>query len=399
MRASIAAITFLALVLAILAGCAQKKIVNEPYPRWGEEHLIKRQGNNLPLILRMLSPPEPAQAPACVLLVHGMNEYIGRYQEVAYYFSQRFIVAGFDLFGHGLSNRFLQQADQALRAGAVNREVSDAYLDQISLNDLEPMREDLDLALRHFIARCDESGAQKPVFIVSHSLGSLVTASYFFRAGNESESARRVKGVVLLAPGFSVSEPPGWRGWLQNPLIRLSFYAEEHFLHSQGEPMPLLILNQLLSLIVVPVFDGLFEVFSWPGLRNVFTPTVPVWVLDYLTDSEKEKARLREDNWIVRRSLLRYVKGIEEEIVLFRRQMKQFAIPYLLISSESDPITPSWGSNDFAQATLKNRPDNVLITLPDMRYHQHLFLAEPARQNILATIERWLDRRLSSLNH
>jgi alpha-beta hydrolase superfamily lysophospholipase len=79
--------------------------------------------------------------------------------------------------------------------------------------------------------------------------------------------------------------------------------------------------------------------------------------------------------------------------------MKQFAIPYLFISSESDPITPSWGSNDFAQATLKNRPDNVLITLPDMRYHQHLFLAEPARQNILATIERWLDRRLSSLNH
>lgn len=396
MRAST---TFIVLVLAsaILAGCAQKKIINEPYPRWGEENLIKRPDNSLPLILRMLSPPESAQAPACVLLVHGMNEYIGRYQDVARYFSQRFIVAGFDLFGHGLSNQFLQQADQALRTGAVKREVSDAYRDQIPLSDLEPMREDLDLALRHFVDHCDENGAPKPVFIVSHSLGSLVTASYFFQAGNESETASRVKGIVLLAPAFSVSEPPGWRGWLQNPFIRLSFFAEEHFLHPQGEPLPQLIVNQLLSFIIVPLFDGLFEVFSWPGLRNLFTPATPSWVLDYLTDSETEKARLREDNWIVRRSLLRYVKGIEEEIVLFRREMHRFAVPYLLIASENDPITPSWGSSDFAQATLKNRSDNVLITLPDMRYHQHLFLAEPARQNILTMIERWLDQRLSAL--
>jgi alpha-beta hydrolase superfamily lysophospholipase len=400
MRTSTAA-AYIVLVLAssaILTGCAQKKIVNEPYPRWGEENLIKRPGNSLPLILRMLSPPESAQAPACLLLVHGMNEYIGRYQDVARYFSQRFIVAGFDLFGHGLSNQFLQRADQALREGAVNREVSDAYLDQIPLSDLEPMREDLDLALRHFIVHCDENGSQKPVFIISHSLGSLVTASYFLRTGNEYETASRVKGIVLLAPAFSVSEPPGWRGWLQNPFIRLSFFAEEHFLYPQSEPLPQLILNQLLSLIIVPVFDGLFEVFSWPGLRNLFTPAAPSWVLDYLTDSEKEKARLREDNWIVRRSLLRYVKGIEEEIVLFRRQMNQFAIPYLLIASENDPITPFWGSSDFAQVTLNNRSDNGVITLPGMRYHQHLFLAEPARQNILAAIERWLNRRLSVLN-
>jgi alpha-beta hydrolase superfamily lysophospholipase len=400
MRASAATLILLALILAVLTGCAQQKfVVSEPYPRWGEESLIKRPGANLPLILRTLSPPEPTQAPACVLLVHGMNEHIGRYQEIAHYFSHRFIVAGFDLFGHGLSNQYLQQADQALRAGAVNREVSDAYLAQTSLHDLEPMRQDLHLALRHFTASCDEqSGPEKPVFIVSHSLGSLVTASYLLQVGNEDELARRLQGVVLLAPGFAVSEPPGWRGWLQNPLIRLSFYAEEHFLHPQGEPLPLLIFNQVLSLVIVPVLDGLFEVFSWPGLRNLFTPAAPAWVLDYLTDSEKEKARLRADDWIVRRSLLRYVKGIEGEIVRFRRHMDQFAIPYLLISSEYDPITPSWGMVDFTHATLNNSPDNKLLALPNLRYHQHLFLKEPARQKILTAIDLWLDRRMHSLN-
>ncbi|MBA2483725.1 MAG: alpha/beta hydrolase [Nitrosomonas sp.] len=385
-------------IAGMLQGCAQRQFVSEPYARWGAESIIKRPDINLPLILRMLSPSDPAKAPACVLLVHGMNEHIGRYQEIARYLSRRFIIAGFDFNGHGLSNHFLQQADQAVRADAGKQEVSDAYLAQISLRDLEPMRLDLDLALRRFIAYCDkQSGSEKPVFIVSHSLGSLVTASYLLQARNKNGPTKRVQGIVLLAPAFAVSEPPGWRGWLQNPIIRLSFYAEEHFMHFQDEPLPQLIFNQLLSLMIVPVFDGLFEFFSWPGLRNLFTPAAPVWVLDYLTNSEEEKARLRSDNWIVRRSLLRFVKGIEAEIVLFRRKMDHFAKPYLLISSEYDPITPVWGSKNFARVTLKNDPANKLIVLPNLRYHQHLFLEEPLRQEILSTIERWLDRRIYAL--
>lgn len=388
----------LILIAGMLQGCAQRQFVSEPYTRWGAESILKRPGINLPLMLRMLSPSDPAKAPACVLLVHGMNEHIGRYQEIARYLSRRFIIAGFDFYGHGLSNHYLQQADQALRADAGKQEVSDAYLAQISLSNLEPMRLDLDLALRRFIAHCDkQSGAEKPVFIISHSLGSLVTASYLLQARNEDGPTKRVQGIVLLAPAFAVSEPPGWRGWLQNPFIRLSFYAEEHFMHFQDEPLPQLIFNQLLSLMIVPVFDGLFEIFSWPGLRNLFTPTAPVWVLNYLTNSEEEKARLRSDNWIVRRSLLRFVKGIEAEIVRFRRKMDHFAKPYLLISSEYDPITPVWGSKDFARVTLKNDHANKLIVLPNLRYHQHLFLEEPLRQEILSTIEQWLDRRICAL--
>lgn len=386
-------IVLLILIAGLLQGCAQRQFVSEPYTRWGEESIINRPGIDLPLILRMLSPPDPAHAPACVLLVHGMNEHMGRYQEIARYLSRRFITAGFDFYAHGLSNRFLKQADQAIRADAGKQEVSDAYLAQVSLNNLKPMRLDLELALHRFIAHCDnQSGAEKPVFIVSHSLGALVTASYLLQPRNEDGLIKRVQGIVLLAPAFAVSEPPGWRGWLQNPIIRLSFYAEEHFLHFQDEPLPQLILNQLLSLMIVPVLDGLFEIFSWPGLRNLFTPTAPGWVLNYLTNSAEEKARLRSDNWIVRRSLLRYVKGIEAEIVRFRREMDQFEKPYLLISSENDPITPVWGSEDFARVTLKNNPANRLIVLPNLRYHQHLFLKEPLRQEILSTIERWLDR-------
>ncbi len=390
------AVTSIFLMLAMmLSGCVHQKFVSEPYPRWGEESRIDQSGDSGSLIVRVLSPSEPIKAPACVLLVHGMNEHSGRYGEVAHYFSRQFFVAGFDFYAHGLSNPVLQQADQALAAGAGKQEVGDAFLAQSLLHDLEPLRRTLDRALRQTIALCDaQSDSKRPVFIVSHSLGALVSASYLMQIRNEDDPAKRVRGIVFLAPAFAVSEPPGWRGLVANPLIKLSFHAETHFLHPQNEPLPLLLFNQLLSLITVPLLDGLFEVSSWPGLRNLLTPVSPDWVTDYLTDSEEEKARLRADNWIVRRSLLRYVKGVEQEIVHFRRNMDQFTIPYYLVYSAHDPITPAWGNEDFARTTLKNHSDNEVLALPNLRYHQHLFLKEPARTELLMKIEQWMDFRL-----
>lgn len=390
------AVIVFSLLLIVLSGCVHRPFVTAPYPRWGNEIAIE-QSDEEPLILRTL-PPQSAQASACVLLVHGMNEHIGRYGEVARYFSQRYFVAGFDHYAHGLSNPVLRRADQALAQGADQADVSDAYLAQSALYDLEPLRQMLDRALKAFMAQCDlHDGSQRPVFIVAHSLGGLVTASYLLKHQHESELLKRIQGVVFLAPAFAVSEPPGWRGWVANPLIKLSFHAETHFLHPQDEPLPLLLFNQLLSLVTVPVLDGLFEVFSWPGLRNFATPTSPAWVTDYLTDSEEQKARLRADSWIVRRSLLRYVKGIEAEVVHFRRHMAGFSIPYYLIYSEMDPITPAWGDEDFARVTLQHSSANEVLKLPGLPYHQHVFLQEPARTGLLQKIEHWLEHRLSTV--
>ncbi|WP_297326010.1 alpha/beta fold hydrolase [Nitrosomonas sp.] len=395
-----AILTSVFLLLTMLSGCVHHKFVSEPYPRWGEESRVDQSGDSGPLIVRTLFPPAPTNARACMLLVHGMNEHVGRYGEVARHFARQFIVAGFDFYAHGLSNPLLRQADMALAGGADRLDVSDAYLAQSSLYDLEPMRRTLDQVLRKTIALCDEheqGDVERPVFIVAHSLGALVTASYLLSNRNESDAVRRVQGVIFLAPAFAVSEPPGWRGWLANPLIKLSFHAETHFLHPQEEPLPVLMANQLLSLVTVPLLDGIFEVFSWPGLRSFLTPGAQAWVVDYLTDSEEEKARLRADDWIIRRALLRFVKGIEAEIVRFRRQMGEFTLPYYLVYSEQDPITASWGNKDFARATLVHHADNDVLALPDLRYHQHLFLKEPARTELLRHIEHWIDRRLHAV--
>ena len=288
----------------------------------------------------------------------------------------------------------------ALAAGAGKQEVGDAFLAQSLLHDLEPLRRTLDLALKQTIALCDaQSDSKRPVFIVSHSLGALVAASYLMQVRNEDDPAKRVRGIVFLAPAFAVSEPPGWRGWVANPLIKLSFYAETHFLYPQNEPLPLLIFNQLriifLVVFSIPPENPMHDVVGLLGLGLYYA--THDGVTDYLTDSEAEKVRLRADNWIVRRSLLRYVKGIEEEVVRFRRKMDQFTIPYYLVYSEHDPITPAWGNEDFARATLKNHSDNEVLALPNLYYHQHLFLKEPARTELLMKIEKWMDHRLRTL--
>lgn len=393
------ALTCLILLLIALSGCLHQQFVSQSYPRWGEEISVNQVQDSHPLVMRALQPDEPSDALACMLIVHGMNEYIGRYSEIAHYFSQHFVVAGFDLYAHGLSNPILRQADQALLAGAEKWDVSDAYLAQTQLHNLDPMRLNLGQALRQFNQVCDAQGKpDKPVFIVAHSLGALVAASYLLSNQHVSDSAMQIQGIVLLGPAFSVSRVPGWRGWLANPLIKLSFHTKEHFLHPQNEPLPLLIINQLVSLITVPLLDGLFEVLSWPGLRHLFTPISPAWVVDYLTDSEEEKARIRADGWIIHRNLLRYVKGIESEIVLFRRQMHTFSIPYYLVYSGHDPITPAWGSQDFVDATLKNHSDNEVLPLLELSHHEHLFSSQPLRDELLEKIEQWLAHRLLTLD-
>jgi alpha-beta hydrolase superfamily lysophospholipase len=388
----------LLVILAMLCGCAHRQFVKAPYPRWGKEMPLEQADRCPPLLMRVLRPPEPLETPGCLLIVHGMNEYVGRYGDIARHFAERFIVAGFDLYAYGLSNPVLSEADRALAAGAGEQDVGEAYLAQLPLSDLEPMRRDLDRVLRRLVEVCDEQGMPgKPVFILSHSLGSLVAASYLLQAHDENDPRERVQGIVFSGPAFSVTQVPGWRGWLQNPLIDLSFYAEEHFLQPCGEALPLLILNQAVALSTAPLLNGLFEVFSWPGLRQLFTPRTPDWVVNYLTDWEAERARHRADGYIVRRSLLRYVKGVEHEIVRFRRGMAEFATPYFLIYSGHDPITPAWGNHDFAAKTLAKHPDNQLLPLADKFHHEHLFSAPPLRDELLEKIDRWLDRRLKSL--
>jgi alpha-beta hydrolase superfamily lysophospholipase len=388
--------TFYILLLMLCSGCSYQQMVKEKYPLWGEEHYLDSDETGSIRHMQILTPARPDSASACLLIVHGMNEHVGRYGDIARHFSDRFIVAGIDMTAHGLSNTVLMKADKSIEAGASAYDAGDAYLEQAQLGDLQPLRDDLNLALSHLLNHCDKLSVNKPlpVFILSHSLGSLVSASYLLQTDNEAVKSR-IKGIILTGPAFSVTEVPGWRGWFQNPFIWFSFHTHEHFLNPHDEPLPLLLFNQMLALITVPLHDGIFELLSLPGLRNVFSPAGPAWVEEHLSDSEEERIRQRNDNYIIRRCVLRYVLGIEKEIIQFRQNMAAFSTPYLLIYSEQDPITPAWGSTDFAAVTRDKHEHNELMVLTGKNHHEQLFSTPILREQILHKIDDWLEQRIS----
>jgi pimeloyl-ACP methyl ester carboxylesterase len=305
--------------LIFINGCAKQQMLTELYPVWGEE-IILTNAHNSNRYLQIKIPEQSHSVDACILIVHGMNEHIGRYEKIADYFSDRYIVAGIDLTAHGLSNSIFARAQNDLKKGTTQQDISDAFLEQAQLRSLQPMRDDLELALSYLIQRCAQQADNKklPVFILSHSLGSLVSASWFLQTEN-SQLKNRISGIIFSGPAFSVTQVPGWRGWLQNPFIAFTYHTHEHFLHPHNEALPLLLFNQILSLVTVPIQDGMFELLSLPGLRQLFSPSTPDWVVNYLSDSEAERKRHQADPYIIRRSILRYVLTVEKEIIEFRR--------------------------------------------------------------------------------
>ncbi|MGR9054174.1 MAG: alpha/beta fold hydrolase [Gammaproteobacteria bacterium] len=380
---------------ALCSGCAHPHRVTKAFDLWGEPHYLTAEGE-APRHLQWLEPAPGVDAAGCLLMVHGMNEHSGRYGDIARHFADRYIVAAVDLSTHGLSNPVLKAADSAVKSGASAYDAGDAYLEQAELGDLQSMFDDLDIALEYLAAHCGRraNGDPRPLFILSHSLGSLVSASYLLDM-KDAALKSRIDGIVFSGPAFAVTEVPGWRGWFQNPLIWFTFHTHEHFLNPHDEALPLMLLNQLVALVTVPLQDGIVEFASLPGLNTLFSATGPSWVGDHLSDSREELIRLSQDQYLVRRCVLRFVLAVEKEIIRFRQRMDRFDVPYLLIYSEQDPITPAWGNVDFAAATRQKSPANELMVLTGKSHHEQLFSGPKLRTRILAKIDAWFEQRLN----
>jgi hypothetical protein len=59
----------------------------------------------------------------------------------------------------------------------------------------------------------------------------------------------------------------------QNPFVHFTFHTHEHFLNPHDEPIPVMLFNQFVALITVPLQDSLIELLSLPGFRQLFSPS------------------------------------------------------------------------------------------------------------------------------
>lgn len=122
---------------------------------------------------------ERSDAAATLLFVHGYGEHCGRYDHVLqHFFALGYDVAAFDYRGHGRSDG---------ARGHVTR--FREYLD------------DVDAFIGSQMGRI---GAEQKIYLVGHSLGGLIVASYVL------EQPEGIDGAVLSSPavGFAVKVNP-----------------------------------------------------------------------------------------------------------------------------------------------------------------------------------------------
>ncbi len=139
------------------------------------------------LHLRRWPTPLAAAARGTVLIVHGLGEHIGRYEDLAAELNAAgWHVAGHDQRGHGLSG--------GARA---------ALPSEVSLL--------LDLS-----AVVDHARGRGPLVLLGHSLGGLVAARFVAEglAKNTARWARDVNGLVLSSPALDPGLNPVKKGAL-----------------------------------------------------------------------------------------------------------------------------------------------------------------------------------------
>jgi alpha-beta hydrolase superfamily lysophospholipase len=112
---------------------------------------------------------------ACIVLVHGLGEHIGRYRHVAEYFTRAgFAMIAFDLRGHGRS--------QGQRGHAPSYKV---------LTD----------DIQHFVEESQKRHPQKPCFLYGHSLGGSLVLYYLLTRQSS------LAGAIVTSPGLLPARP------------------------------------------------------------------------------------------------------------------------------------------------------------------------------------------------
>ncbi|WP_313267248.1 alpha/beta fold hydrolase [Sphingobacterium sp.] len=110
-----------------------------------------------------------------LLLVHGMQEHSGRYQELANYLTtQNFAVLTYDQLGHGKTALDADQLGYFKQHGAKEQLIDDA------------------ITMSNFLR---ETYPQLPQFILGHSMGSFVTRCVLQKIG------RQFKGAIIVGTG------------------------------------------------------------------------------------------------------------------------------------------------------------------------------------------------------
>lgn len=257
--------------------------------------------------------PAPDSPPrGRILLVHGLGEHMGRYSQLAAQLrAWGFAVRGYDQYGHGQS---------AGPRGDMKNERS-------LLGDLGCVLD---------VTRKLAGGAHKPLIVLGHSMGGLVTSAAV------AENLRPVDGLVLSSPALATDVNA-----LQKILLKVMPKLAPHLCVDNG-------------------------------LKVKFLARDPEVVQSYTHDPMVHRqisAGLAE--WIVQQGQR------------VRAAAGQWTTPTLLMYAGQDRLVAPRGSAEFAALS----PPCVSTHVYEDMYHE--IFNDPQREIVLDTLKDWLDEHFS----
>jgi len=255
----------------------------------------------------------PSAPRAALLLVHGYGEHCSRYDHVGHWFAARgYSVHAYDQRGHGKSEGRICHVDRF-----------DEFLDDLA-RMLDAVRE-------------AEPG--RPVFLVGHSMGGLITCAFL------CERRPDVAGAIVSGPALAVPDAfSRWRVFLARLLRRVA---------------PRLSLSSGLDSKGIsrdPQVVRLYE--NDPLVHGTMTTSFAMELLDAMRRTGGRGADVR--------------------------------VPMLMLHGAADPLCHVDGSREFAKALTSSGSD--LRIYPELL---HEIFNEPEQESVFADAQAWLEERLA----
>ncbi len=267
-----------------------------------------KNDNGIDIYYQCWLPEEEEKA--VILVVHGLGEHCGRYMNLVNYLTpQGFAVCGLDHQGHGKSGG--------------EREMVESFDDFTNA-----------LSIFHKMVTGWHKG--KPLFLLGHSMGGLISAYYLL----EHQSA--FKGAVLSAPLVKVSVP------------RLT-----------------IILGRILSKLAPGA--GIMKIDPTGISRD--QKVVSDYANDPLVFRGKTSARLAAE-------LLRIMLHIEQASY-------SIILPLIILQGTADSLVNPEGAQMFYDKA--GSEDKTLKIYPGL-FHE--VFNEPEKDQVFGDLEKWLERQL-----
>ncbi len=246
---------------------------------------------------------------AVIVLVHGYGEHSGRYRHVAEYLVEAgYAVYTIDHRGHGRS--------EGLRA----------HFNALA----EPVAD-----LEQFFQQVQTQQPDKPLFLIGHSMGSLIALTFTLRHQSD------LTGLVLSGTAVNSTETvPGYQRSLLNVLRRFA------------PKLPLV-----------------------PPLGAEALSNDPETVRDYDADSLNYRGSWR----------IGLASALLDAADDLRARAGELTLPLLVMHGESDEITPISGAHTIYERASSQ--DKTLHTYPGMK---HEIFNELDRAKVLAELRQWL---------